>query len=84
MQLQSGQHGIFKGSLVVVKKVLAAEADIVLCAIHVILQCTKGHLWLNHPELSQVAARVAVCRHSGWGELALSIAEQLPAVHDMI
>ena len=57
-------HSISKGSLVVVKKVLAAEADVVLCAVHVVLQRAEGHLRLNHPEFSQVAACVAVCRHS--------------------
>lgn len=30
------------------------------------LQVTEGHLWLNHPELCQVPAGMAVLRPEGW------------------
>ena len=46
-----------------VQQVAAAEAHVVLGAVHVVLQLTEGHLRLNHPELCQVPAGVAVCTH---------------------
>jgi len=44
------------------QQVAAAEAHVVLGALHVVLQRGKGHLGLDHEELGQVARGVAVLR----------------------
>ena len=46
-----------------VQQVAAAEAHVVLGAVHVVLQLTEGHLRLNHPELCEMPTGVAVCMH---------------------
>ena len=49
----------------VLQQPLAAEADVVLGALHVVRQVAEGHLGLDHPELGQVARGVAVLRAEG-------------------
>ena len=49
-------------SLAGLQEHLAAVADVVLRAVHVILQVSIRQLRLNHPEFRQVARRVAVLR----------------------
>ena len=49
-------------SLAGLQEHFAAVTDVVLCAVHVILQVSIRQLRLDHPELRQVARRVAVLR----------------------
>jgi hypothetical protein len=45
---------------VVCHHVLQTELQIVFCTLHVVLKGCEGQLWLNHPELRQVASSVGV------------------------
>ena len=50
----------------VVEEVFAAEADVVLRAVHVVLDRAEGDLGLNHPKLSEVTGGVGVLGAERW------------------